>query len=76
MSKLQIVQVDETKLLPWDEEIYSDEVNYNGGISSTMVGTVNHKNKTVRPTHGYFKPNKTGVLVEKYAKTIGYTFKG
>lgn len=38
------------------------------------VATVFHALKQVVPCHGYFYPNKYGVISEKYARRIGYKF--
>jgi hypothetical protein len=39
-----------------------------------VVATINHEQKTIRPTHGYFYPHKHGKTSKAYAKKIGYEF--
>ena len=62
--------------MPWDEELYSTEAGYDGEPTRTMVGHVNNKNKTVSPAHGYYAPHPTGKRLKKYAKVLGYEYKG
>jgi len=64
------------KQMPWDEELYSTEIGYGGTPDRTMVGTVNHESKAVRPCHGYYAPHPTGKRLKKYAKVLGYEYKG
>jgi hypothetical protein len=72
----QIVIVDPKKELPWNQELYNKEIDYNGELSRTLVATVNHKLKIVRPMHGYYAPHPTGKQIVKYAKSLGYEYKG
>lgn len=38
------------------------------------VATVDHENKEVRPTQGYFPPHQHGITSKRYAKKMGYNF--
>lgn len=38
------------------------------------VGYINHKNKTIKPSFGYFAPHKYGNSLKRKAKKIGYNF--
>jgi hypothetical protein len=39
-----------------------------------LVANIDHNQKEVIPTHGYFLPHKIGVKSKKYAESIGYSF--
>ena len=43
-------------------------------LDGYSVGCVNHKNKTVRPVHGYYYPNKRSIGLMKHALELGYTY--
>ena len=39
-----------------------------------IVAIIDHVNREVRPTHGYFKHHSYGYKSEQYAFSIGYTY--
>ena len=73
--KFTFVAVDPAKQMPWDYEVYSNEIGYLGGKTSTFVGTVNLNNTTMRPTHGYYPQHPTGKKLKKFAESIRFDFK-
>lgn len=38
------------------------------------TAVIDHNDKSIYPTHGYFKPHKYGKLNEQLAKRLGYKF--
>ena len=74
MSKLIKKEVNPNHELPWTAELFHNELDYNRNYSLTMVAMINEETKTIRPTHGYYTPNKTGVRVKRYAEKNGYMF--
>ena len=51
--------------------IYGFEPVFNKHV---IVAHIDHDNKEIRPTHGYFVPHTYGKKVQKYAESIGYEF--
>lgn len=64
--------------------IVSKELNSNGYFdilgfepffnSFVKVGIINHKDKIIRATFGYFAPHKYGKRLKAKAKKLNYTF--
>jgi hypothetical protein len=42
--------------------------------SHVITAFINHETKTIRQTHGYFKPHRYGKYNEKLALKLGYEF--
>ena len=39
-----------------------------------ITASIDHENKVIRPSHGYFYPHKHGKSNKAYAKKLGYVF--
>jgi len=61
----------ESSEIKGNQNILGYEPFFNKNVT---IGTVDHTNKEVRPSHGYFPPHSHGKRIQRYARIIGYKF--
>lgn len=65
--------------IKYHHEKFNDQIDHVLGFEPALktrvwVASVNHKDKTVRPCHGYHIPNKQGYRTRKLAIKLGYKY--
>ena len=55
----------------WNNQILGYEPYFKENV---VVATIDHKEKEIRPAHGYFFPHPIGKTSKRYARRLGYTF--